>query len=128
MSVKIIPPDWMKVARQMQKLKTAQEKASIKVLTKAVIKISGEGTQNAPVKSGTLRRSITQFARSDGKPTGSGGSVQAKVGSKVHYAKYQEMGTRYIKPKKFLYDAIQRNRKFITDSFKQAMRDILNSI
>jgi len=128
MSINIIPPDWSKVARQMQKLSTAQEKAAIKVLTKAVIKISGEGTQIAPVKSGTLRRSITQYARSDGKPTGSGGNVTAKVGSKVHYAKYQEMGTRYIKPKRFLLTAIERNRKYITDSFRQAMRDILNSI
>lgn len=117
---------WGKVKKQMANLQKLQEQSIRTALTSAAFKISGDGAMDAPVKTGTLRRSITQFVRSDGMPTGKGSSLQIKVGSKLKYAKYQESGTRYIRAKKFLYNAIERNRKSITDLMVKAMRDTIS--
>jgi HK97 gp10 family phage protein len=66
--------------------------------------VSTEAKSLAPVKTGALRGSITFELR----------GMQVRVGSDLVYAKYQEFGTRYIKPKYFLRGAYERKKEFVT--------------
>jgi HK97 gp10 family phage protein len=53
----------------------------------SVLLVENSGKANAPVKTGTLRRSITSQVR------GAGGSVSGIVGTNVPYAKFVHEGT-----------------------------------
>lgn len=122
--IKIKAPNWKKVSKQMQNASKFNKINIQKGLNKAVIKVSGEAARQAPVKTGTLRRSITQFVRFS-KPKVSGRNIEAKVGSRIHYAIHQEMGTKYIRPKKFLINAIEKNRSYISKIIGKAMAETI---
>lgn len=62
-----------------------------------------EAQRLAPYRSGKLRDSISVSFR----------STTAQVGSSLYYAKYQEFGTRYIKPRRFLRGALEARREYI---------------
>jgi HK97 gp10 family phage protein len=62
-----------------------------------------EGQREAPYRSGRLRDSIAV----------SFSSSAAQVGTSLYYAKYQEFGTRYIKPRRFLRGALDARRDYI---------------
>src|SRR4051812_37905853 len=53
--------------------------------------------KEARVRTGTMRRSITQQ-----KATFAGGEATGSWGTNIPYAKYQEYGTRYITPNYFM--------------------------
>lgn len=123
--MKIKGPNWSRVSKQMLRAKKLNNDNVQKALEKSVIKISAEASRNAPVKTGTLRRSITQFARLSGKPKISGTEMTAKVGSRTHYARHQEEGTRYVRAKRFLIGAIEKNRKYTADQIYKAMGETI---
>lgn len=72
-------------------------------------KIKRMAQQFAPVRTGFLRSTI--YASMDPpNPPGLGMTVHdwvLKVGAWANYATYQEIGTRYIKPRKFLQTALE---------------------
>ena len=63
------------------------------------LKVERKAKQLCPVKTGTLRRSITHNIAPDGK--------SAKVGSNVGYAPYVEMGTSKMTAYAFLRGALE---------------------
>ena len=65
--------------------------------------VEGEAKRNAPVRTGTLRRSITN--RVEGNA--------AYVGSAVEYARYVHEGTKYMAAQPFIQDAIDNSRSQI---------------
>lgn len=77
--------------------------------------VEGSGKQNAPVRTGTLRRSIT--SRVDSATT-------ARVGSNLEYAPYVHEGTKYMKAQPFLRDAIDQNR----DGIERALQEFGQSV
>lgn len=54
--------------------------------------VQNEAKRQAPVDTGRLRASITHEAEEDG----------VIIGTNVHYAIYQELGTRYMNPQPYL--------------------------
>lgn len=56
-------------------------------MNESVALVQNQGQANAPVKTGTLRRSITSQVQ------GAGGNVKGIVGTNVPYAKYVHEGT-----------------------------------
>ena len=73
-------------------------KASRDALDYARLFVESRGKENAPVRTGILRASITSTLLT---------SFEAKVGSNVEYAKFQEYGTsRGIKPRRFIGRAL----------------------
>jgi len=60
----------------------------VKGMRRATLLVQRDAKLNAPVDTGRLRASITPEVRPHGK------TVQGVVGSNVHYAPYQELGTK----------------------------------
>ena len=72
----------------------------------------------SPVDTGRLRASIQpEIATRDN-------IIQGVVGSNVEYAGYQEFGTRYIKPRRFLGGAFDRYKQ----SFIRAIQTVMQKL
>jgi len=73
---------------------------------------------NAPVDTGRLRASITPEVRQ-------GKAISGIVGSNVSYAPYQELGTKYIKPRRYLQRALDDNKERIFALINRAVGSII---
>lgn len=73
----------------------------------ATLIVTRDAKINAPVDTGRLRASITPEVVTRDTV------VQGIVGSNVEYAPFQELGTKYIKPRRFLYRALVENAERI---------------
>ena len=74
--------------------------------------IQARAKQNAPVRTGQLRDSITSLVEAD----------SAFVGSDLDYAPFVEYGTRYMMARPFLSDAVEQSQEGI-DRFLKAYGD-----
>jgi len=83
------------------------------ILVQEGVMIASEAKDNAPVKTRELRDSIHSA------PTVSG----ATVTSGLHYAKYQEYGTKYMAPKNFMKNALESAKPRIRQRVEQAIYD-----
>ena len=72
----------------------------------SMLLVTRDAKINAPVDTGRLRASITPEIRQ-------GKSIDGIVGSNVEYAPYQELGTRFIKPRRYLQRALEDNQERI---------------
>lgn len=91
------------VAIRIKSNRLPQIAAAIRPLVSAEVKKAGLAIQaaaqgNAPVKTGTLRRSITTQLPSD---------LSAVVGPSVNYGIYVEMGTRRMGARPFMRPAAE---------------------
>lgn len=69
----------------------------------AASEVVKEARKLAPYRTGKLRNSITATFK----------DTTVRVGSAVSYARYQEFGTRYIKPRRFLRGALEAKREYL---------------
>jgi len=76
-------------------------------LTQAVLMVERTAKQMCPVKTGTLRRSITHKIE----------TRSAVVGSNVEYAPHVEMGTSKMSARPFLRPALETNMEKIKRLF-----------
>jgi HK97 gp10 family phage protein len=74
-------------------------------VAKAAQTVERRAKQNAPVRTGTLRRSITKAIGRDAI------SPVAKIGTNVHYARFVEFGTSRMSPRPFLRRALEGLRR-----------------
>ncbi len=88
-------------------------------LQKIALNQEGGGKRNAPVATGTLRRSIT--SRVDSPTT-------ARVGSNLEYAPFIHDGTRYMEGRPFLTDAIDQNQAGIERALKDFGEAVLRKV
>ena len=72
----------------------------------------------APVRTGRLRNSI--YAQVE--------DWIAKVGASASYAVYQEFGTRFIQPVRFLSRAIEMRAQSILDAIDQAIESAIKEV
>lgn len=77
-----------------------------KIMEESCLMIEADGKLNCPVKTGTLRRSITHEVEQDDS------TITGLVGSNVEYAPYVEL------KKHFLEQAADKNKNEITEKFK----------
>lgn len=85
---------------------------------RSIFKLKGESMRNTPVRTGRLRASHqTRFRPLFGelKPT-------------AYYAIYVHDGTRYMKARPFLANAVKSENSEIQDNFKRAVQKTLDSI
>lgn len=94
----------------------------MRAMTKGALKVEGDAKIIVPVKSGTLRRSITH---GDITPT------EGKVGSNVSYARYVEEGTENadgsvrMAARPYLKTALAKNIAAIQKEFDMAVKRVL---
>jgi HK97 gp10 family phage protein len=72
-----------------------------KILAKIAVEVQRDAKVRAPVDTGTLQWSITsgRFAADESR-------VEYHVGTSIHYAIYQEFGTRYMPAQPYLVPAL----------------------
>ncbi len=73
---------------------------------------------NSPVDTGRLRASITPSVSSMKE------TVTGIVGSNVKYAPYVELGTKFMKPRKYLQRALEQAMDYIKTRFDRATKEI----
>jgi len=73
-----------------------------------------EARERAPVRTGFLRDSIYSIVAQESR------GFRIELGAKAYYSPYQEFGTRYIEPKRFLRGAIEELKPELVDSIKKA--------
>jgi hypothetical protein len=90
------------------------------VITASVLDVLTSAVQNAPYKTGTLRRSLSHKV-----DTGQG-EVSGYVGSNLVYSRIQEMGGQTgrnlavnIRPKRYLQRSIESNKPRIAERFRK---------
>jgi len=93
------------VAITLEEAKRRLQSATIerkRVLTAIGFVVEREAKRLAPVRTGTLRRSVTSRV-------GESGNV-VRVGTNLRYAPFVHFGTRYMRARPFLEDALEASR------------------
>lgn len=72
-----------------------------KIVQRAALEVTREAKVRAPVDTGVLQASITPT-----KDESSASRVTYLVGTRIHYAAYQEFGTRHIPAHPYLVPAL----------------------
>jgi HK97 gp10 family phage protein len=99
----------------MSNLSPAQlELPKRRFLTRIALIVERAAKKRAPVKTGHLRRSITHRVERD----------RAIVGTNVKYAPYQELGTRFIRPRAFLSGSLQASQGAIRSEINRFSREL----
>jgi HK97 gp10 family phage protein len=87
-------------------------------IRKASIAIQRQSMINSPVLTGRLRASHQTIF----------GPLKATIMPNVDYAIYVHEGTRYMRKRPFLYDAVQSEQRAVDDYFRKAVQDTLDEI
>lgn len=90
-----------------------------KAIDATALAIQGRAQQNAPVLTGTLRRSIHTITGG-----GTGKALTALVGPSVDYGKFVEFGTRRMAARPFLIPALEAER----EPFKSRIKAVLDHL
>lgn len=97
---------------------TLMKKNLAKAIALSTFKVGRDSRINTPVDTGRLRAStrerITPF--------------KGIVATHVNYDIFVHEGTRYMKGRPFLRNALESNEPFIQEQFRKATQDTLNSI
>lgn len=107
-------------AKLEQVTKDLEGPPMVQAMRTATLMVQRDAKIYAPVDTGRLRASITPRVATMGEV------IEGTVGSNVSYSRYQETGTRYMKGKRYLQRAFDRNKERIYRLFEQATKRIVN--
>ncbi len=91
----------------------------VRAMRTATLMVQRDAKIYAPVDTGRLRASITPRVVTMAEV------VEGIVGSNVSYALFQELGTKYMKGKRYLQRAFDRNKERIYRLFEQTVGRIV---
>lgn len=96
-------------------LMTAELNLAIK---KSIFTIQGTSVRNTPVLTGRLRASTSsRFS-----------NLRGEVGTHTNYDIFVHWGTRFMKGRPYLKDAVDSNNEIVQKFFTQAVQTVLNKI
>lgn len=87
----------------LRKFPQAAQKGAKRGMTRGVLRVQRSARENAPVDTGRLRASIAYRVES------LAAGVRGIIGSAVHYAPYQEWGTKHFAGRHYMSRAIDAN-------------------
>lgn len=97
----------------------AQMTKSLSIAIKtAVFLIQGKSMQNTPVLTGRLRAST--YSRFQ--------PLQGEVGTNTSYDMFVHEGTKFVKGRPYLRDAVDSSNTEVNELFKRATQDVLDEI
>jgi HK97 gp10 family phage protein len=103
----------------MRNLSPAQlEAPKRRFLGRVALIVERNAKRRAPVRTGHLRRSITHRVERD----------RAIVGTNVKYAPFQELGTRYIRPRAFLSGGLQDSQGAIRSEITRFSSELASKL
>jgi len=85
---------------------------------RAALLVEGRAKEKAPVRTGTLRRSITSVVLKEGN------QVVGVIGTNVRYAPYVELGVRRSAARPYLVPALQESAEEIGGIIEQAIKQV----
>lgn len=89
-----------------------------KAITSAVISIGRQSRINTPVLTGRLRASTYEHF----------GNLKGEVGTNTNYDVFVHEGTRYMKARPYLKDAVSESNTQVDVLFKKAVQNVLDTI
>ena len=88
-------------------------------IKRVAYKVQGQSQRITPVKTGFLRRSHTTTFET---------GLRATIEPTASYAGFVHEGTRFMKPRPFLADAVEITQGFTDTEFEKAVQDTLDTI
>lgn len=85
---------------------------------RAALLVEGKAKEKVPVRTGTLRRSITSIVQREGD------QVVGVIGTNVRYAPYVELGVRRKVARPYLVPALQESEAEIASIIEQAIKKV----
>lgn len=89
-----------------------------RAIARSLLKIERDSKLNAPVDTGYLRASHTTRLS----------NLRGEVEPMATYALYVHEGTRFMRSRPFLFDAVSDNEKFVETEFEKAVQDVFDDI
>lgn len=87
-------------------------------IRKTVLTIGGQSRRRTPVRTGRLRAShYERFS-----------NLKGEVGTNTSYDRYVHWGTRYMKARPYLQEAVEASEPYLNRFFRDAVQNTLNSI
>jgi HK97 gp10 family phage protein len=97
---------------------TLMAKELDKAIAKSIFAIQGTSMTNTPVDTGRLRAShMTMFA-----------PLRGVLDVTAYYGVFVHEGTRYMKPRPFLLNAVTTNEASVDDNFAKAVDNVLKQL
>lgn len=87
-------------------------------IRKSIVSIGADSRRNTPVDTGRLRASTLERF----------GDLRGEVGTHTNYDVYVHEGTRYMKARPYLLEAVQSNESKVDTFFKDAVQKVLDQI
>lgn len=106
---------------KLQQLARESRPKAMAALQVGALDIRNRAAENAPAKTGTLRRSITE------QPA-PGDELAYDIGTDLEYAPYVELGTMHMPPRAFLRGALDEAGPTAVESFAEAMRRFIDEV
>lgn len=87
-------------------------------IRKSVISIGADSRRNTPVLTGRLRAStLEQYS-----------NLKGEVGTHTDYDIFVHWGTKYMRARPYLLEAVESNTEKVDDFFKKAVQTVLDTI
>lgn len=93
-------------------------KALNEAIQKSIFTIERQSKINTPVRTGFLRASHQSIFS----------NLRGETGPTASYSVFVHEGTRFMRPRPFLMEAVKTSDRQVQDFFKQAVQDTLNDI
>ncbi len=111
--------------KNMPQIRSAFAKAPVlmasnlnKAIRKSLLQIQADSMRNSPVATGRLRAShTTRFS-----------SLRGELEPTAHYAFFVHDGTKYMRGRPFLLNAVQTNEQIVNSNFEKSVQDTLDTI
>lgn len=87
-------------------------------IKKSALAIQGQSMQNAPVRTGFLRRSHESIF----------GNLTATIMPTAYYAIFVHEGTRFMRGRPFLYEAVTEELDAVQNYFREAVQSTLDKL
>ncbi|WP_159723170.1 HK97-gp10 family putative phage morphogenesis protein [Enterococcus sp. CSURQ0835] len=94
--------------------KMSDPKIFTNVLKQNAVEMNEAAQRNAPVRTSYLRRSLIFYMAANG--------LEAGTRAYAEYAKYVELGTRFMDAQYFMYRALQAQKKQFQIDIRKAMK------
>jgi len=87
-------------------------------IKKSIFSIQRDSMMNTPVATGRLRSSTSSLFS----------NLKGQVGTNTNYDIYVHDGTKFMKARPYLADAVEDNEKSVNDLFTKAVDNVLSAI
>jgi HK97 gp10 family phage protein len=86
----------------------------------SIMKITGTSMAHTPVDTGNLRASHLRGLKFS--------NLYGEVSPTANYGIYVHQGTKYMKGRPFLYNAVRTENNYVQEQFSKAMQQVLDKI